>query len=179
MAKKKGLNRYEIRGNITAIFLENKKGVKLETLIDTEDLQRLIDLGYHWHLKWAKNVSSYYAQTTVYLGNYQYKAFYLHNLIMNTKPYVFIDHRNHKTMDNRKKNLRICINEQNGKHRSGKNSNNTSGYRNVSNSGGKWIVQLQIEGKNRVLGKFDDVHIAGAYAKEMRKVYYKDFKGEN
>jgi len=34
-------NDYEICGEVTVIFLENKKGLKLETLIDTEDLERI------------------------------------------------------------------------------------------------------------------------------------------
>jgi hypothetical protein len=36
-----------------------------------------------------------------------------------------------------------------------------------------------INGKNTILGKFNDVDEAGNFAKEMRKKYYKDFAGNN
>ena len=64
-------------------------------------------------------------------------------------------------------------------NRSGKNKNNTSGYRNVSyiKGEGKYIVQLQVDGKNKRLGEFDDVHEAGKFAEEMRKKYYGKYKG--
>ena len=45
--------------------------------------------------------------------------------------------------------------------------------------GDKWVVQLQIDGKNTKLGSFDDVHEAGKFAEEMRQKYYKEFCGKN
>jgi hypothetical protein len=92
----------------------------------------------------------------------------------------FVDHINHNTLDNGKENLRITSNRYNLKHRKGKNSNNKSGYRNVSwlNSYKKWCVQIQIEGKNTILGKFDDVDEAGKFAEEMRNKYYGEYAGE-
>jgi hypothetical protein len=182
-AKRKGLNNYEIRGDVTAIFLENKKGVKQETLVDTEDLQRLIKLGYHWHLKWSRNVSSYYAQTTVYLGHYKYKLFYLHNLVMDTEPYVKLDHRNHNTLDNTKNNLRIIDDLLNQKNRKGRNSNNTTGVRNVSWAGKtiqRYLVQFQVNKKNVCFGRFkeDEFDKAVELANIKRKEIYGEFAGE-
>lgn len=45
----------------------------------------------------------------------------------------------------------------------------------------KWIVQLQINGKNSVLGKFplDKIEEAGKFAEEMRKKYYGEFAGKS
>ena len=43
----------------------------------------------------------------------------------------------------------------------------------------KWIVQLQVDGKNTKLGTFTDVDEAGAFAEEMREKYYGKFKGNN
>jgi hypothetical protein len=90
-----------------------------------------------------------------------------------------IDHKNHKGLDNRKENLRLVNKSKNAKHRNGKNKNNKSGYRNVCwiSKYNKWCVQLQINGRNTLLGKFDDVHEAGRFAEEMRQKYYGEFKG--
>lgn len=98
---------------------------------------------------------------------------------MNTNKNEYVDHKNHNTIDNRKNNLRVTRNDKNTKNRKSKNSNNTSGYRNVSWVNNKWIVQLQIKGKNKVLGKFDDINKAGKFAEKMRKKYYGDFAGNN
>ena len=72
------------------------------------------------------------------------------------------------------------INE-NLKNRKGRNSNNKSGYRNVSWDGYKWIVQLQVNGKNTCLGRFpeNELEQAGKFAEEMRQKYYGKFAGSN
>lgn len=100
---------------------------------------------------------------------------------MSCPDYKRVDHINHNTLDDRKSNLRIITSGSNSMNRKGRNSNNKSGYRNVSwhKSINKWVVQLQIDGKNRVLGQFDDVHEAGRFAKEMRIKYYGEFAGED
>lgn len=92
-----------------------------------------------------------------------------------------IDHINHNPLDCRKKNLRVATIGENIRNRKSKNSNNTSGYRNVSwnKDSKKWTVQLQVGGTNKVLGMFEDVHETGKYAKEMRKKYYGKFAGRS
>ena len=83
-----------------------------------------------------------------------------------------------KTLDNRRKNLRITDHSDNLKNRQGKNKNNKSGYRNVCMMSGKWRVQLMVEGK-RILfkEKFTDVNEAGKFAEDMRIKYYGKFTG--
>ena len=90
-----------------------------------------------------------------------------------------IDHINHNTLDDRKSNLRELTVEQNSRYREGKNKNNKSGYRNVSWDGYKWVVQLQVNGKNTCLGRFpkDQLEEAGKFAEEMRKKYYGKYAG--
>lgn len=94
-----------------------------------------------------------------------------------------IDHINHHTLDNRRENLRISPRINNSKNRNGKNTNNTTGYRNVmyikENIRHPYIVRLQIDGKGVHLGSFSDVHEAGKFAEEMRQKYYGEFAGEN
>lgn len=105
---------------------------------------------------------------------------FLHQFVVDANG-RFVDHKNSDTLNNRKSNLRIVIDSNNSKNRKSKNSNNTSGYRNVSwsKSCNKWIVQMQINKKNTVLGKFDNVHEAGRFAEEMRKKYYGEFAGRD
>ena len=79
--------------------------------------------------------------------------------------------------------MRIIDNKHNLRNRKGKNSNNKSGYRNVcfDKRENAWIVQLQIDGKCKRVGKFpeDQLEEAAKFAKEMREKYYGDFAGES
>lgn len=136
---------------------------------------------YNWHVEWKKDVKGYYVSHTKYLGivdnKPKYETVFLHNYIMQQQKGYVVDHINHNRLDNRKSNLRIVSYSDNSKNRKGKNSNNTSGYRNVSWVDGKWLVQLQVDGKNKRLGRFEDVHEAGAFAENMRENHYGKFAG--
>jgi len=183
LAKKKGFNEYKIEGNTTILYFTDRKKNKYKILIDTEDLQKLIDFGYPWGVAYKPDIDSYYAKTTQYIScinrKVSNKNIELHRFIMNANKGEYIDHINHNTLDNRKENLRITRNNQNIKNRKGKNKNNKSGYRNVSwnNFKNQWVVQLQVNGENTQLGYFDNVDDAGKFAEEMREKYYGEFKG--
>ena len=182
ISHKLGFNEYEIKENITTIFLQNKKGEKFETIIDTEDLSKVRRLGLHWHPQWLANPKKYYVAATEYVGGSgvsKSKTWKLHSVVMNAKSGETVDHINHEPLDNRKENLRIASINKNTKHRADKNSNNHSGYRNVSRGGKWWKVQLMVDGKNTILKKFplDELEEAGVYAKKMRQKYYGEFQG--
>ena len=99
---------------------------------------------------------------------------------MNTRE-NHVDHINHDPRDNRKENLRVILPNENLKNRETRNKNNHSGYRNVAWDGSAWIVQLQVDGKGKCLGRFpkDQLEEAGKFAEEMRKKYYGEFAGGN
>lgn len=145
----------------------------------------LEELNLSWHVAYEKKVKGYYAMASQYWGYVngkpKYSTLYLARIICKCTidDGVYVDHENHNTLDNRKTNLRISANDENLKNRNGKNKNNTSGYRNVSQIRDKWCVQMQIEGKNTCLKKFalDKLEEAGIYAAEMRQLYYGEFKG--
>lgn len=182
------IKHFRIDGDITALFFENRKHEYFACLIDTEDLDRIIDNKYKWYVGWYKEVHSYYVRCSPYLGydsekkRGKYGAVYLHRFVKEVADKdLVVDHENHNTLDCRKKNLRITKDKYNTKHRRTKNSNNTSGYRNVTWDKQKeqWLVQIQIDGRNTQLGWFDDVDEAGQYAEEMRQIYYKEFAGND
>lgn len=180
MANRKSFNEYYICGNIAKIILHNKKGQKIETIIDTKNLKKLIKFNRHWHLEWNKYTKSYYVKTTIYIGiingNPKSETLRLHNFLLNKKTYARIDHINHDTLDNRMCNIREVGVDNNATNRQGLNSNNTSGYRNVSWINDYWRIQLQINGRNHLFSeKFDDVEKAGIFAEKMRNKYYGKF----
>lgn len=182
MAKKKG-NNYIIdtENNIAKIELNRTKAENLWAIIDLEDLQKVLDFPYTWFAKYDPDIDSFYAVASQYhkeLG--RARPVYLHQFVMDANGKV-VDHENHNTLDDRKSNLRISEEIRNAMNRKAKNKNNKSGYRNVcwSKSEKKWLVQLQINQKNAVLGKFsyDELEQAGKFAEEMRQKYYGEFAG--
>jgi len=167
---------------VTIFFVHRKDGNIFEVIIDTEDIQRLVDLNWHWHVSYKKNSQSWYVEASVYRGNGQInKTYYLHKVLMDAVFGQVVDHKNNNPLDNRKENLRVTENLKNTKNRKSKNSNNKSGHRNVSWNGNTWSIQLQIDGVNTVLKRFkkNQLEEAGEYAEKMREEYYGIFAGKS
>lgn len=182
MARKRG-NNYVVdkENNIAKIELHRRNKESLWTTIDLEDLKKVIGFPYTWFAKYNHTNDEYYVVASVYHTELQQsRPIFLHQYIMGANG-KFIDHKNNDSLDNRKSNLRIIENSNNLKNRKSKNKNNKSGYRNVSLINGKWVVQLQVDGKNKRLGLFayDELDRAGRFAEEMRLKYYGKFAGRN
>jgi len=181
---------YITKGIVTEIYVTKFKGKEKERkfiiLIDTEDLEMILSYA-QWNITTIKKTRNYYTATTTYLGSFNGKGMYkttlMHRIIMNAKKGTLIDHINHNPIDNRKENLRVITDGQNNTSRKSKNSNNKSGYRNVfwSNTDNRWLVSLQVNGKNTCFGRFklEDVDKAGIIAEQKRNEIYGDFKGLN
>lgn len=160
------------------MILRRRKGEDFEVKLDKKGIDKLKDYPYSWHAHYNKTNYSYYARATVYQGivdgKPKYKGIYLHRYLMDMEEHEDVDHINHNTLDNRYSNLRLVDRGENSRHRKGKNKNNTTGVRNVSYAKGigKYIVQLQVNGKNTKFGEFDDLEEARKCAEENRKKYY-------
>lgn len=106
----------------------------------------------------------------------RYKKYYIHHLawlyVYGDWPESSIDHINGDPTDNRIDNLRTATHSQNLLNRS-KQSNNKSGYKNVSWSKvmGAWEVRMRINKKTKIIGFFDDVIKANEAAISARAAY--------
>jgi hypothetical protein len=185
LGKRKHFNDYVIEDDIAKIFIIRDNGDLFEVIVDADMIPLLKKLDYCWCIN-SDNIHNSYARHIEYYisnnGKRVARTYYLHHFIMdgeNYNQYIVYDHINHNTLDNRKINLRIVEKQNNDVHRKGRNKNNLSGYRNVSFSNGKYLVQLQVNKKNTVLGSFTNVDEAGRFAEEMRKKYYGEFAGNN
>ena len=138
------------------MILYTRKNIPFQ--IDKEDLE--LASQYTWHVNKKGYCMARDGDTMVLL----------HRLLMGS-PKSSIDHKNRDKTDNRKKNLRVCSQSQNLVNR-GMLSNNTSGYRGVSKSHGKWTSMLGVDGKNIYLGTFEDiVDAAKAYNDKAKELY--------
>jgi hypothetical protein len=172
-------NEYEIRDNITAIILKQRNGNIMETIINTEDLPKVLALNLSWHAAWDKYIKGYYCKAVVQLGKIngvrKTKTISLQAVILGYSKKYLIDHQNHNSLDNRKENLIHTNKRGNGINRIGANSNSLTGVRNVCQVGNRLYVQMQVNGKNTLLKKFrlDQLQEAAEYADKARKEIYK------
>ena len=167
-------NEYKLFDDYALIYLNNG----LECKVSLCDFHKAITFDHKWYGRYNKTNDAYYATASCKPSTVQLHRYILGlEIISGERSKYHVDHINHDTLDNRRDNMRVTSSGNNSRSRKGKNSNNTSGYRNVCKINDKWVVQLQVDGKNTKLGRFDDVDEAGAYAKEMRKKYYGEFNG--
>lgn len=85
---------------------------------------------------------------------------YMHRDIAEAPAGVYVDHINGDGLDNRRENLRLCNNQQNNLNKK-KNSNNTSGHKNIywSKKERRWKVVVTLGGRE----------IYGGYKKTMEE----------
>lgn len=129
-------NEYHIVGNTTIINIYDRKcNVIAQTIIDTEDLSKVKNI------KWKLSQSGYVMNTPKFKNS----TIHMSRVILGTDQ--FVDHINHNTLDNRKKNLRIVTKSQN------QMNVNYNGVYEVQSSG-KWIAKIKINGKQLYLGVY-------------------------
>lgn len=160
--------------------------MKLETLIDTEDLERIKEMNLHWHLRYDPSTRQYYARATGRKAEGHKPNYYLHMVILNHEfdkdNYYVVDHKNQNKLDNRKENLRLIPQHNNLSHRKGANRNSSTGIRNVNlvKYNGQEIYRVQIMKKGERfswdfgLHEFDE---ACKFAKEKRVEIFGKYAG--
>jgi hypothetical protein len=131
-------------------------------IIDAADVP-LVD-EHNWHAMKCKN--------TVY-GRTKYckLSVFLHRLIIKA-PFGFsVDHRDGDGLNNRRCNMRIATHSQN-MHNMRRGKNNTSGFKGVDFSFGKWRARIKIKGKKKHLGVFTSPEEAhAAYCRASKKFH--------
>lgn len=94
-------------------------------IVDAADYEWLNQ--WKWSALWAESNKSFYARRTLWPSN---ESILMHRLIMNTPKGMHTDHRNHHTLDNRRRNLRVATPGQNHANRIVQ-TNNGSGLKGV------------------------------------------------
>lgn len=143
-------------------------------LVDDEDYRWLTAMG-----PWCahKDGNTYYARRR----NGQ-RTDNMHRVIMEQNdPKVQVDHEDRNGLNNQRHNLRVATNTQN-QYNTGKQRNNTSGYKGVCwhKGAGRWQAEIQTASGRRVyLGLFDDVLDAAAAHDAAAIELHGEFAGSN
>lgn len=164
-------NDYEIRGDVTAIFIK-AHGKIIETIIDTFDIEKVKSFDGTWYAWWCKKTKQYYAYGRTRMINRKQTRCQLHRFLFDSPKGVMIDHKNHMGLDNRRSvNLRPANNSLNMQNLSKLPRHNTSGYRGVSFHKGtcKWFAYVHCSGKRIGLGLHQEKLIAAKVAYQARR----------
>ena len=149
------------------VTITRKSGERVDVLLDLDDLTRLVKLNVSIHAVYSAKIDSYYIKL-----KQNGKNVYLHRWVMSVADRrVYVDHRNHNTMDNRKENLRLADNSANMHNRRGSQKNSKSGLLGVcwDASKRKWLSRIAVNGKEHFIGRFDDKYEAHAAYMEKKK----------
>lgn len=172
-------NEYEIINGVIHFTLYNKKYGKFECLVSEEHYDKLVESKLKWHLLWSNTVKSWYAKSTRYKGSKdgkpQYETVLMHRFLMDCPKDMTVDHLNYNTLDNRKCNLNVVTVLDNNRNKQNKaNRGSVTGVRNVSYSknDNTYIVQFWKDGKNIIMGRYDDLEDAKLCANNNRHKYY-------
>lgn len=146
-----------------------KKEIKFWILVDDEDFDWLNQ--WHWSSTSVKNGRKPYARRNPKSGHV-----YLHRLIKNCPKEKEVDHINGDTLDNRKRNLRICSKSENSMNH-GKRSDNTSGFKGVcwDKATKKWRVEIMVRRKPIYMGVFSSKSKAAKIYNEAAKKLHGEF----
>lgn len=162
---KKKYNQYDLSGEYGIGYTTKKE----EFYFDLEDYDLIKD--YCWNIDKDGYVVSSLIKSD---GNKSTVKF--HRIVTNCPEGMVVDHKYHNNNDNRKENLRICTNAQNGMNSKIK-SNNTSGITGVSfdKRNKKWMAHIGINYKTIFLGYFDSIDDATKARKGAEKKYFGEY----
>lgn len=132
--------------------------------IDIDDIPKIKK--YIWCAKGEQD--RFYAVT--YIGR---KHLRMHRYIMSCPDNMQVDHINHKTLDNRKCNLRICTQSQNNMNQIQQKGRSSKfkgvGWRRDKN---KWCAKIKKDSKTVFIGYFDDeIDAAKSYNKKAKELF--------
>lgn len=165
-------NAYEVRGDVTAIFIDSPKYGMYKTLIDTSDFELVNSFSNSWYVHWNKYTESFYVVGNIENEHGKRITVWLNRWLLGlVDPTIKGDHKNHDTLDNRRSsNLRVLTHQENLQNRKGATKNSKSGIRGVSwhKPGNKWVAQLTIKGKVTSLGLFTNINDAEKAVKLAR-----------
>lgn len=121
-----------------------------------------------WLAQWSPLMRSFYAVRSERMDSGQYKSTQMHRLIGGGQSG---DHKNHVTLDNRRKNIRGCRQIDNGANRQ-LNRNSSTGYKGVHRNRDAFVATITRNYKRINLGRFNQTEPAArAYDRAAIRIY--------
>lgn len=136
-------------------------------IVDDDDY----DFLNQWNWKAVRSKSNIYAGRNAGCVNGKWNTVLMHRLLLDAKRGEQVDHVNHKTLDNRRSNIRLCNQSQNNANGRGY-KNRASKFKGVSRNGSGWIARIKKDGVCIRLGTYRDEEAAArAYDAKALEVF--------
>lgn len=143
-------------------------------IVDVEDFEWLSQ--WNWYASYNKTAKSFYAQRAD-RSSTQVLIVSMHREILGCETGEEGDHRNHQTLDNRRKNLRHCTRSQN-QCNTRLRSDSTSRVKGIcfDRANGKWVAYVQAKGHRKYYKRFDTFEQAVLAREAHAKILHGEFK---
>jgi hypothetical protein len=155
-------NKFEVRGEVTAIIINSPKHGRKEVLISTSQLVRVNEFVGSWYVAWDKGSETFYIRGNMPKENGIREGVKLHRWITNAPKGMQVDHFDHDGTNNTDGNLRVATYAENQQNKKRANKTSKSGIRGVSlgRREKKWRVRIQIGGVTVYTDTFESIHEA-------------------
>lgn len=143
-------------------------------IVDDGDFDRVN--AFEWRA-WKHKLGYFYAIHSNFDGK---QSRLMHRFILGiTNPKIKVDHINGDTLDNRRQNIRLATQSQNGMNRTRKQMNNKTGFRGVylEKKRNKFRAEISINGKGKYVGIFNTAEEAAKAFDKAAKETYGEFCG--
>lgn len=127
---------------------------------------------WKWQARWSPFTKSFYAERGTSVKG-KFVSIKMSRLIMNAPPEKQVDHEDHDTVNNQRRNLRILTVSQNQYNQKPRQTNKT-GFTGVSDFHDGWYgAYIRVDGKRICLGCFRSAHLAGKAYLEGKSRHHK------
>ena len=141
-------------------------------LVDKDDYKKLNI--FKWYAIY--NGNTFYALRFSQTKENKKYGILMHREILNAKQGVIIDHINGNPLDNRKRNLRFCTQQQNCRNKIKASKCNIVGIKGVNlQFDGKFVATIGIDYKAKYLGRFKTAKEAALAYRKAEIKYFKKF----
>jgi hypothetical protein len=126
-------------------------------IVDAEDFEFLSQ--WNWKAAWCSHSKTFRVTRTEKLPNGIRTTVYIHRVIAARMGFPAVDHKDHDTLNNRRKNLRPCTHSQNGANKV-IHRNTKTPYKGIWFQQGKWTAILRKNGVRYYGGRHDTAESA-------------------
>lgn len=145
------------------ILLRGKYGDGKVALVDDDDYE------YLSKFKWWLSPQGYVRRVGLKSSGEE-KSVLMHREIVKCPDGLFVDHINHNTIDNRKRNLRICTPKENSRNKN-KESDSKNTHKGVKYKNDNYEASIVVDGTYIFIGSFTN-EIAAANAYNYHAIMY-------
>jgi hypothetical protein len=151
-------------GTTSIYYTSSKLGKTFETLIDTEDFEKVSTLKTTWFISSNGNNVKYRVK-----GKIDGKNVYLYRFILDANSELVVDHIDGNTLNNTKANLRVVTQKANvhNQNSQGELPRNVT-YNPNSN---KYRVSFKVDGKRKSFGQYHTIEEAEQVAINARRLF--------